>query len=71
MPKLVCESCGAEEDVLVVHCGPGIPGADPNKLYCPMEGHTESIDIPKHCEAPMKYPEQGEENPCCASSSDT
>lgn len=66
MAKLVCKSCGAEEDVPVVHCGTGIPRADPNKLYCPMEGHTESIDIPNHCGAPMKYAEQKEEKQCCA-----
>ena len=66
MAKLVCKSCGAEEGVPVAHCGTGIPGADPSKLYCPMKGHTESVDITKHCGAPMKYTEEKGEKPCCA-----
>lgn len=55
--KLVCESCGLEMDVPVVHCGPGIPGPEEGKLYCPClpEGHTENIDMPIHCGKPMKY----------------
>jgi len=55
--KLVCGICGAEEAVPTVHCGPGILGPEEGKLYCPClnEGHTEYIEIPKHCEKPMKY----------------
>lgn len=53
--KLIRKSCGAEEDVPVVHWGPGIPEADSSKLYCLMEGHTESMEMPKHCDVPMKY----------------
>jgi len=55
--RLVCVSCGTEIAVPTVHCGPGIPGPEEGKLYCPCldEGHTENIEIPKHCEKPMKY----------------
>jgi len=55
MAKLICEACGAEETVPVVHCGPGISGPEIDKLYCPAEGHTENIEMPKHCGKPMKY----------------
>jgi len=56
MAKLVCQVCKAEETVPVVHCGPGVPGpGTEDKLYCPCEGHTESIEMPKHCDVPMKY----------------
>jgi len=57
LAKLVCVSCGAGEDVPVVHCGPGILGPEEGKLYCPClpDGHTENIEIPKHCEKPMRY----------------
>jgi len=55
MAKLICEACGAEETVPVVHCGPGISGPEIDKLYCPSEGHTENIEMPKHCGKPMKY----------------
>lgn len=61
MAKLFCEACKAETPVPVVHCGPGILGEDPSKLYCPGSGHTENIEIPKHCEKPMKYVEES----CC------
>lgn len=56
--KLVCEACGVEESVPVVHCGPGIvSGSETDKLYCPClpEGHTENIEMPKHCGKHMKY----------------
>lgn len=55
--KLVCASCGSKIEVPVVHCGPGVPGPEEDKLYCPCinEGHTESIDMPEHCQKPMKY----------------
>lgn len=56
--KLVCDKCGAEEPVPVVHCGPGIvSGSETDKLYCPCmpEGHTEYIEMPKHCGIPMKH----------------
>lgn len=55
MAKLVCEECKAEEPVPTVHCGPGIPEKDPNKLYCPGPGHTKNIEIPKHCGVFMRY----------------
>lgn len=56
---LVCPSCGTQVDVPVVHCGPGIPGEDRNKLYCPCrpEGHLETMDMPSHCGIPMTYVE--------------
>ncbi|MBU2445579.1 MAG: hypothetical protein KJ666_08410 [Bacteroidetes bacterium] len=56
--KLVCETCRVVEPVPIVHCGPGIvSGSETDKLYCPClaEGHTESIEMPKHCGKPMKY----------------
>lgn len=55
--KLVCEICGTEVAVPIVHCGPGILGPEENKLYCPClnEGHTEYIKMSKHCGKPMKY----------------
>jgi glutaredoxin 3 len=57
MAKLICQTCGAEEPVPIVHWGPGISGPEIDKLYCPClpEGHTEKIDMPKHCDKPMKY----------------
>jgi len=57
MAKLVCEVCNAEQDVPVVHCGPGVLSACGCHLNCPAEGHTEKIDLPKHCDKPMKYVE--------------
>lgn len=57
MAKLVCQSCKAEETVPVVHCGPAVPRAGTDKLWCPMEGHTENVDIPNHCGLPMIYVE--------------
>lgn len=55
--RLVCGICGTEMAVPIVHCGPGILGLETDKLYCPClaEGHTENIEMPKHCEKPMKY----------------
>lgn len=55
--RLVCVSCGTAMVVPTVHCGPGIPGPEEGKLYCPClnEGHTENIEITKHCDKPMKY----------------
>lgn len=55
--KLDCEICGTEIAVPTVHCGPGILGPEEGKLYCPClpKGHTEYIDVPKHCGKPMKY----------------
>jgi hypothetical protein len=69
LAKLVCAKpgCPAEREVPIVHCGPGKPGADPTKLYCPMSGHTESMESPKHCGEPMKYVEEpAKKKPCCA-----
>ena len=56
-PKLICQTCGTKIAVPTVHCGPGILGPEENKLYCPClnKGHTEYIEIPKHCEKPMRY----------------
>jgi hypothetical protein len=55
--RLVCVSCGTAMAVPTVHCGPGIPGPEEDKLFCPCldEGHTENIETPKHCEKPMEY----------------
>jgi len=57
MANLICAACGAKEPVPVVHCGPGISGPEINKLYCPClpEGHTENIEMSKHCGKPMRY----------------
>jgi hypothetical protein len=68
LAKLVCANpgCSAEQEVPTVHCGPGKPGADPAKLYCPMPGHTESVEMPKHCGESMKYVEESTgKKPCC------
>jgi hypothetical protein len=55
--RLVCVACGTAMAVPTVHCGPGILGPEEGKLYCPCldEGHTETIEVPTHCEKPMKY----------------
>jgi hypothetical protein len=56
--KLLCEQCGAEEPVPTVHWGPGvISGSEMDKLWCPCvaEGHTENIEMPKHCGEFMNY----------------
>jgi len=64
--RLVCEKCGAEQDVPVVHCGPGKLSECKTMLCCPMEGHTETTPIPEHCEVPMKYVEEGTgKSSCC------
>ncbi|OIP26557.1 MAG: hypothetical protein COY46_03605 [Chloroflexi bacterium CG_4_10_14_0_8_um_filter_46_9] len=57
MAKLVCQVCKAERDVPVVHCGPGVLTVCGYYLNCPAKGHTERIDLPKHCGKPMKYVE--------------
>lgn len=66
MAKLVCEKCGAKQDVSVVHCGPGKLSPCKSMLCCPASGHTETIGLPKHCGLPMKYVEETEKKPCCA-----
>jgi len=57
LAKLVCENCGVEQEVPTVHCGPGKLSSCGTMLCCPMEGHTETIEMPKHCDAPMNYVE--------------
>ena len=55
MAKLICEVCKAEQDVPAVHCGLGVISVCGCDLNCPAEGHTERIDLLKHCGKPIKY----------------
>ena len=54
MPRLVCSVCGAEEELPKVCHGDAIlSDKDDTKLMC-SEDSTE-VEMPKHCENPMKY----------------